>query len=622
MTQLQAASDVAVERAEIDAEVEGATLPATFAETVSRLGDAEALRWRDDGAWRALTWTAYRQAVAEATMGLLALGFGPGQFLVTWSRNRPEPHVADLAALHAGGTPVSLYNTLAPDQAAYVIHHCEATVAVVEDRGFLARVDAIRDQLPHLRRVVLLDGEPAPGQDHVVTWESLLAAGRAALQRSPDAFDESWRRVRPDDLATLIYTSGTTGPPKGVMIPQRNVLWLVAAGRRVIKHEGGRSISYLPLAHATGRMVDHWTPLVTGGTVHFCPDPRQLFQVAMEIRPTGLVGVPRIWEKLHAALAAGVAAEPEERRRPVEQAIAVRRDVVRRRQRGEEVPAELAAAAERAAPVGKALLAKVGLDECEQAATGAAPLDPGIIEFFQALGLPMTEAWGMTELTCAATIGSIDEPRNGTVGRAYPGVEVRVAEDGEILVRGPIVMRGYYKDPDRTAEAIDDEGWMHTGDIGTMDPDGSVRVVDRKKELIITSGGKNISPANIEHLLLQHPLLGQACAIGDRRNYVTALVTLDAEMAPVWARRNGLEAASVAELAAHPALLAEVQRAVDAANARLSQAEQVRRWTVVPVEWTAETGELTPSLKKRRRVIVDHHAAEIEAMYGAPESGP
>src|SRR2546429_5472136 len=226
----------------------------------------------------------------------------------------------------------------------------------------------------------------------------------------------------------------------------------------------------------------------------------------------------------------------------------------------------------------------------------------------------------MTELTCAAPIGSIEAPRNGPVGRAYPGIEVRLADDGEILVRGPIVMKGYYKDPDRTAEAIDADGWMHTGDIGTIDDDGYVRVIDRKKELIITSGGKNISPANIEHLLLQHPLLGQACAIGDRRPYVTALVALDSEMAPVWARRNGIEATSIAELAAHPAVLAEVQRAVDAANEHLANVEQVKRCTVVGVEWTAETGDLTPSLKKRRRVIVDRHSAAIGAIYGASRS--
>jgi long-chain acyl-CoA synthetase len=227
----------------------------------------------------------------------------------------------------------------------------------------------------------------------------------------------------------------------------------------------------------------------------------------------------------------------------------------------------------------------------------------------------MTEGWGMTELTCAATISSLERVRNGTIGYAYPGMEVRLADDGEILVRGPIVMRGYYRDPQRTAETIDADGWLHTGDIGTMDADGYVTIIDRKKELLITAGGKNISPANIEHLLLQHPLLGQACVIGDRRPFISALLVLDPEMAPVWAKRHGIEAASPAELGAHPAVQAEVQRAVDAANEHLARVEQVKRFTVVDAEWTPESGELTPTLKMRRRVILERHASEIEAMY-------
>jgi len=617
MAQVQVSTDVAVARAEIDAEVAGKTLPGVFAETVERLADTDALKWRVDGAWQALTWRQYREAVAEVTLGLLSLGFGPGQFMLIWSRNRPEPHIADLAALHARGCPVSLYNTLAPEQAAYIANHCEASLAVVENREFLGKLDSVRSQLPHLRRVVLLDGEPQPAEDWLVTFESVRDAGRAEAERSPNAFDRSWRQGTPDDLATVMYTSGTTGPPKGVMIPHHNVLWLAAANNRVIASvDGGRSISYLPMAHATGRTVDHWLPIVNGGTVHFCPDARQLFQVALEVRPTVVVGVPRVWEKLHAGLSAAIAGEPDAaRRQGVEQVIELRRQVVRLRQRGAEVPAELQAAADRAAPVARAILARVGLEDCQQAVTGAAPIDPGIIEFFQALGLSMTEGWGMTELTCAATISALDRAQNGTVGYAYPGIELKLGDDGEILVRGPIVMKGYYKDPVRTAEAIDGEGWMHTGDIGTVDDHGYVKIIDRKKELIITAGGKNISPANIENLLLQHPLVGQACVIGDRRPYITALLVLDTEMAPVWAKRHGIEAGSTAQLAQHPALRAEMQRAVDAANERLARVEQVKRFAVLPVEWTAESGELTPTLKRRRRVIVERYEREIEELY-------
>jgi long-chain acyl-CoA synthetase len=621
MKQLEMSADLAAERAAIDAEVQGRTILDAFAATAERLGDGDALRWREAGGqWRTLSWRQYRQAVAEVAVGLIRSGFQPGEFALIWSRNRPEPHIADLAALHARGCPVSLYNTLAPEQAAYIANHCEAAIAFVEDRTFLARLEAVRPQLTHLRLVVLLEGETEPGEEWLSTWAALREQGREALERDPSAFHDSWRQVTPADLATLIYTSGTTGPPKGVMISHHNVLWLAATNNRVFPMlEGQRSISYLPLAHATGRTADHWLPIANGGTVHFCPEPGQLFAYALEARPTWLVGVPRVWEKLYAGLTAAIASEPDAaRRQAVEQAIAARRQVVQARQRGEAVSPEAEAALERTAPIARAILARVGLDECERATTGAAPIDPGIIEFFQALGVAMTEGWGMTELTCAATISASDRTRNGTVGYAYPGIEVRLAEDGEVLVRGPIVMKGYYRDPEKTAVAIDADGWMHTGDIGTIDDDGYVRIVDRKKELLITAGGKNVSPANVENLLLQHPLIGQACAIGDRRPYISALLVLDAEMTPVWGRQRGLEPATLAELAGHPALIEEIQRGVDAANEHLARAEQVKRFTILPVEWTAESGELTPTLKKRRRVIVERYAREIEALYSAP----
>ena len=262
-----------------------------------------------------------------------------------------------------------------------------------------------------------------------------------------------------------------------------------------------------------------------------------------------------------------------------------------------------------------AVLARIGLDQCRVATTGAAPIDPAVIEFFQGLGLTLSEGWGMTELTCAATFAGSGESRAGAVGKAFPGMEVRIADDGEVLVRGPLVMRGYYKDPEGTAEALDADGWMHTGDVGELDADGFLKITDRKKELIITSGGKNIPPALIEYQLQRHPLIGQVCAFGDRRNYVTALIVLDPETTPAWARAHGIPAASLAELASHPDVLAEVERGVAEANSHLARVEQVRRFLVLPSEWTAESGELTPTLKRRRRVIADRYAADIEQLY-------
>jgi long-chain acyl-CoA synthetase len=622
------ARQIAAERDAIEAGIAGGTLLTAFAETARRWAGVEALRWRDGAAWHSRTYGELRQQVHDLTLGLHALGFAAGEFAVIWSRNRPEPTIADMAVMHARGVPVSFYTTLAPEQAAYIAGHCEATLAIVEDRGFLARLEKVRPQLPHLRRVILVEGEAGPGEDWLVPWESVLALGRSQAQRSPGLFDAIWRQVSPGDLATLVYTSGTTGPPKGVMITHHNVRYCTAAVLQVLPpaefadEAGMRAISYLPMAHVTGRFTDRWLPMVHPMTITFCPDAARLFQVAAEVRPTLLTGVPRLWEKLQAALLAGLAAMPDDaRRQAAEAAIEAGRQLVRCRQQGELPPPALSAMAGQVAMAGRALLSRVGLDACRLALTGAAPLDPEVIEFFQALGLPMLEGWGMTELTNAATLSHPDRARTGTVGAACPGIGLRLADDGEVLIRGPLVMRGYYRDLARTADALDADGWLHTGDVGTLDADGQLRIVDRKKELIITSGGKNISPAAIEALLQRHPLIGQACVLGDRRNYVTALLVLDGEVAPAWARQHGAGSSSLAALAAHPQVLAEVGRGVRAANEYLARAEQVRRFTLLPGEWTAESGELTPTLKRRRRVIAERYADEIGRLYGPPAAG-
>jgi long-chain acyl-CoA synthetase len=591
MTLVVASRDIAAERAAIDAEVAGRTFVGAFAETVDRLADTDAIRWKDvdSGAWQALTWGEYRQQVSEVAMGLVSLGFEPGEFTVIMARNRPEPMIADLGTQHARGVPVFLYNTLAPEQISYIVGHCEARVAFVEDRQFLGLLQSVRHELPRLRHVVMIDGEPAEEDGGwTMTWTDLREVGRQLLAAEPERFDSSWRQVSPRDLAAVIYTSGTTGQPKGVMISQRNVLWQAGAAARFNPpRPNARGISYLPLAHATGRWVDLWSHAVYGWTVHCCPDATQLFQYAAEVHPTVMVGVPRVWEKLHTALQAGLAAQPE---------------LARLIQAG-------------SVEAGRALRARVGLDECERAFTGAAPIDPAIIEFFQTIGLPMTEAWGMTELTCAVTGTPEGAERNGSIGLAGAGVEMRLADDGEIMVRCGCVMQGYYKEPEATASTIDPDGWLHTGDIGAVDSDGYYSVIGRKKDIIITAGGKNIAPAGIENLLQQHPLIGQTCVIGDRRPYITALLVLDPEGASAWARQHQIQASTLAELAEHPLVVAEVERAVEAANQHLSRVEQVKRYRIVTREWTAQTGELTPTLKRRRSVILERYAADIDALY-------
>jgi long-chain acyl-CoA synthetase len=498
---------------------------------------------------------------------------------------------------------VFLYNTLAPEQAAYITGHCAAAVAIVEDREYLAKLASVRDQLPGLREIVLIDGGStadgtAGGADvpGVRSWDDVLALGRAENERDPGLFDATWQQVTLDDLITLIYTSGTTGQPKGVMLTQRSTRAYQVAVDQILPAElrtdlegGLRIVTYLPMAHVTGRSVDHWGPMTMPTTLWYCPDHLKVIEVAAQARPTLMFGIPRVWEKLHSALRAGMSAFG--------------------------LPVEPEAVAALPAEVKQAILARPGLDACRIASTGSAPIDPAIIEFFRALGVPLTEGWGMTELSNAATLAAPDRARVGTVGTLLPGMEARIADDGEILIRGPLVMNGYYKDPERTAEAVDADGWMHTGDIGELDADGYLKITDRKKELIITSGGKNISPALVEYELQRHPLIGQACAIGDRRNYVTALLVLDAESLAAWAAEHGIEAASPGALAADPRLLAEVDSAVTEANSHLARVEQVRRYKVLPDEWTSATGELTPTLKKRRRVIVERYAREIHDLY-------
>jgi long-chain acyl-CoA synthetase len=594
--------DVAAVRSSIEHEIAGSTLLTAYAETVAQVPDVVAQKWLAGGEWQTLTYRQVYDLVRDAALGLAATGLRPGEFAAVWSRNRSEATIADYAVMHARGVPVFIYPTIAADQAADIIGHCEATVVIVE-REFLPVLDAIRARLPHLRALVVLGDDDADGalQDNsaaraaesgILTWQELLDLGRAEADRDPAAFERAWRQVTPDTLATLIYTSGTTGRSKGVMITHRNVRYEQAASLRLnpyadqVGPDGvARIVTYLPMAHVTGRTLDHWGPMTHPATLAYCPDHLRLFEIAAQVHPTFLMGIPRVWEKLHAALRGALP--------------------------------DVSPAAVRALPDGvkQAVLGRIGLDQCRIAATGSAPIDPEIVEFFRALGVPLAEGWGMSELSNAATFAAPGEARSGAVGRAFPGVEVRLADDGEVLVRGPLVMGGYYKDPELTMATIDADGWLATGDIGEFDADGFLKIIDRKKELIITSGGKNVSPALVEYELQRHPLIGQALAVGDRRNYVTALLVLDPETTPPWARAHGIAFDSLADLAVHPEVIAEVERGVAAANSNLSRPERVRRFTLLPAEWTVQSGELTPSMKRRRRVIIDRYAKEIDELY-------
>ncbi len=611
--------DVTAERADIDVAVSGKTVCTIFADAVQRWPDRPALYSKTNGDWHQLTWTEYRDRVAALTLALNELGFGPDQFGLIMARNVPEHLIADLAIVHAGGAAISVYNTLAPEQVEYIANHSEATVAFVEDEAFLAKFLAIKASTPHLRHLVLVHGKAPEG---VLSWDDLMARGKAAFEKDPDAFKAAWRKVGPEDTVSLIYTSGTTGPPKGVTYSHNNVLWTLESSRRVFSNEGDTLVSYLPLAHIAERFVSLWGAMYLGREVFFCPDPNDLLAYLVKAHPTYFVGVPRVWEKLMAGLQAGIAAEPDETKRQMASgAIAAAQQAYRLRRDGKEVPAELAAVTERAQPLFKMLLGKVGLDRCEVAITSTAPCRPEVHEFWAALGLPLYEVWGMSELTGPATSVPLDNHRAPSIGVPLPGVEVKLGEDGEILVRGGNVMVGYFREPGKTADTIDKDGWVHSGDIAELGADGQFKIVDRKKELIITSAGKNISPSNLEALAKSSPIIGQAVAVGDARNFISVLVVLDPQVAPLWAKRQGIDGLSLMELAEHPKVVDEVRRALTVANSHLSRVEQFKRFTILPAEWSPESEELTPTMKLKRRVIESKYKPQIEAMYGDPPGG-
>jgi long-chain acyl-CoA synthetase len=467
--------------------------------------------------------------------------------------------------------------------------------------------------------ILVEDADDFSGGDWVMSWEEAVESGRANLATSRDLFEETWKKVEPQDPATLIYTSGTTGPPKGVVLTHYNVLWTAASAKMLIPEwvPGSKCVSYLPLAHGAERTISHYLGMWVAGWTHFCPEVLQIFEYVPEVRPYAFLGVPRVWEKLQAGIMAKVAAEPNAVKRGIAMnAIEAGREAVSLETEGRPIPLALKL---RRALADRLVLSKIrhtiGLDKCDVPLTGAAPITVDTLEFFAGIGLPLTEVYGMTEITAPAITNRPGEARIGTVGRPLPGVEIKLLDDGELLMRAGNVSPGYYKEPEKTAETFDEEGWLHSGDIATVDDEGFVRIVDRKKELIITSGGKNVSPSHLEGLLKQHPLISQACVIGDGRPYIAALIVLDADAATSWADERGIPHDGVEDLSANSQVVGEVQGAVDAANRRVSRVEAIKRFTILPAEWTPDGAELTPTLKLKRRVIHDKYAREIEELY-------
>jgi len=568
---------------------------------------AERVALRTLGGELTLTFKEMSSRVQAIAAGLHSLGVGRSDTVGLMLLNRPEFNLCDCAAMHLGATPFSIYSTCSSEQIAYLFSNAQNEVLITELQ-FLEKIWAAGiDTLEH---IICVDGAP----EGTIGLEQLESCDGTDFD-----FEATWKSVRPEDLITICYTSGTTGPPKGVELTHANVIAECHAAADVIEHHPeGRIISYLPNAHMADRYSTLYVQLLYGTEVTVISDVAQIAAAIAEVHPTSFGSVPRVWEKMKAGLEAAITAETDAARKQAAQwAIGVGLQRVRAEQAGETVSEELAAEYAKADElVLKRLRERLGLQETNMLYAGAAPTPVEVLEFFHAIGLPICELWGMSELTCVGTCNPRERPKLGTVGPPLPGIEVKIAEDGELLCRGAMVMRGYRSDPTQTAEAVDANGWLHTGDIAEIDADGYVKIVDRKKELIINAAGKNMSPANIEAQLKgSSPLIGQAIAIGDRRPYNVALIVLDPDGCNAWAAERGLSDASSASLSAHDGVRAEVARGVEAANSHLSRVEQIKRFAILPCDWLAGGDELTPTMKLKRKPIAEKYAAEIDALY-------
>jgi long-chain acyl-CoA synthetase len=576
------------------------TVPQRFLETVAEHGSVTAL------AGPKATWTyeGFAAQIAMAACGLKALGVGAGDRVAMMMRNRVEFHVADAAAQFLGATPFSLYVSASPEEVGYAVAKASASAIVVGDHRFLDRFRGPKDSRSHMLPRVVVDEAPVG----TVSWGELMSYGTADLEALGAA-------TRPETPATIIFTSGTTGPAKAAIITQGNVCAVASAlvARTGLTEFAGLSlISYLPMAHIAERLVSLYLPMLYGLSVHPLDDLTKFVDLAQEVEPGLVFGVPRVWEKMQQGVLAAVAADPAQAA-ALDDGIAAARDFVVAARSSSLTDEQRETWDFLDAVAFSTLRKRTGLANVKLAVTSAAPISPDLLDWFQAARVPLSECYGMTETTGVVT-WSPNHPIPGTVGQALDTAEVRIAEDGEVLVRGPMVFAGYLDEPDKTAEALEDV-WLHTGDIGTIDEHGYLRIVDRKKELIITAGGENISPANLEAALKTVPLIANACVVGDRQKFPAAIITLDPEQMRPWAAANGLSVKELKDFAEDPAVRAAIQEGVDQVNERFTRAYQIKKFIIVPDEWLPDSDLMTPTFKLKRRGITARYAEEIAGLY-------
>jgi long-chain acyl-CoA synthetase len=582
------------------------TIPQRVLDHGQRLGSAPAYFVRGASGWEATSWKTYADEVRQVGAALMALGVEAGQPVCILGANRPEWVIFDVGAMAAGAIPAGIYTTSSPSECAYILNHCEAPVVLVENEAQWQKIAAVRDELPHLRHVVTMRGAETVDDPMVIGWDDFMSRGAASN------LDERLAALRPDTVSTLIYTSGTTGRPKGVMLTQDNLSWTASQALDLVgASEKERVLSYLPLSHIAEQMFTIHIAAVVGYPVYYAESIDKLLENLLEVKPTMFFGVPRVWEKFHAGVAEKLSGAHGAKAKLAERATAVGHRVITRADQGQRAAIPDAM---QFTLFNKLVYSKVqeglGLGECRVAVSGAAPISAEVLDFFAGFGLPIYEVYGQSEDTGPTTFNVPGKAKFGTVGPPFPGVEVKIADDGEIIVRGRNVFAGYFKDREATDETLHD-GWLHTGDLGEFDSDGFLTITGRKKDIIITAGGKNVAPKLLEGGIRSHPLVAEVVVIGDRRKFLTALVGLDGEAVGRYMKEQGLSGPPDK----CEEIRAEIQQAVDAVNTEMARVEQIKKFTILPRELSIAEGELTPTLKVKRNVVTAHFEAAIESMY-------
>jgi long-chain acyl-CoA synthetase len=598
----------------------GATLVGLFTDRVKRWPDRPALRESVGGSWRSITWGEYGTAVSEAAAGLIDLGVDAGDRVGILAGNQPRWHMADVAILASAGVSVPAYPSAASSQIAYVLAHSGCRACFVGDPDQLAKLLLAHRRLPALEHIVLLGDAPdGLDDDLLVTFDDLCAIGRDRLRREPRVVEDRYEAIRPESLATIVYTSGTTGPPKGAQLTHANVTATVASITSAVPvGPTDRFLSFLPLSHIAERVVSHAGQVASGGETWFTRSLATLAEDLRACRPTIFFAVPRVWEKFRAAILDELTRAPGPVRALADRYVRLglahvdARDPAR--SHGPMRLPDLVAYLALDRTIGARIRAKLGLDQGRVFVSAAAPIDADLVRWFHAIRLPIAEVYGQTEDCGPTTMNRTGRIRVGTVGEPLPGVEVRIARDGEILVRGANVCAGYHDDPEATAELLTADRWMRTGDLGTLDSDGYLHITGRKKDLIVTSSGKNIAPQDIETRLRAQPLLSQAIVVGDRRSYLTALLALDVEAA-IARIGDGDQHVELEALSSHPVVEHEIAEAVDRVNADRAPIERIKAWRILPRELTIAAGELTPTLKVKRDVVTARFGLLVEEMY-------